>query len=744
MTVLFLTRRQDHLLQSQQIIKLHPDQFNLLTELQKHSGSNKWDSLEYSGWYVIPHDIETRFVAPSEEGLLLSAFCLNDTLDQEVVLVIDNTSVNNLEVFTPDILKRSLFIAHNADFEAIWGCATGFLPERYACTMVNSKRLLSGQEGFKFDLISEINRRLGYKYIPVEMEKDIRHTFKDCTHFVDEQILYNAADTIRLKSLHYLQLEEAARLQQSFLHKTINSRIIIPIAQAEYRGIRHDSEKWIGIARTRKQKADEICQRLNDLVTNQYHVDLIKINPELRKKSESLSKRLLKGTERKIKLESQLLKFQENNKTHLKAYQLTLEALQKIENTTQESAVTDTGWINWGSQKQVLQLLKEINCPTPKSKDQKTRQLKPALGKEARALWFIDYPNHPATEFMINFDKYKKLIHNVNSFGEEWVKKYVNPINSRAYTVFKQANTDTGRFSSGDKNAGKFNIQQIPARDSHEYRECFLADPGRMLVTCDYSNAEGVIVIALSKDLSMKAITELKDQHSFLGQKAWRAVYEHRYNQTQDLKWKELSETYEMNKSTPEKELERNIFKNSGGLFPCLYGVAASKVAGASKISEPEAQVMIDTVKSLVPGAVSYLDSKTEEAIKYGYVIHNTRSGSRRWFTKILDHKLYGFPITKSEMVEIGMAGRNTAIQGTNSDAMKEAIAMVNIWSKLFKLDIDFCLTNHDEGVWSVPEENGQWYADKIAELMRRALQNYLIPEIQVKVDCKIGKSWTK
>ena len=119
-------------------------------------------------WWTIGYDIENRTEPdPTRNGLLLSAFCIDDTPGDELVVVIDNTCVDNQEVFKPDILKRCMFISHNADHESKYGVVCDFIPGRQVCTMVNSKRLLSGQQGFKFDLVSEINRRLGYDEIPI-------------------------------------------------------------------------------------------------------------------------------------------------------------------------------------------------------------------------------------------------------------------------------------------------------------------------------------------------------------------------------------------------------------------------------------------------------------------------------------------------------------------------------------------------------------------------------------------------
>lgn len=737
MTVLFVTQRNDHKISHPQIKIVTPNQLNLYRDLLNRNGEIQQNITGTNGWYVLAHDIENRSVEPCKEGLLLSAFCNNP----EEVLVIDNTSVDNNEIFTSEVLKRCIFISHNADHEACWGTATGFLPMRYFCTMVNDKRLLSGQEGYKFDLVSVINRRLGYKQIPVEMDKDLRSTFHDCTYFTNEQILYNAADTIRLKAILIEQYRIAQERKQFFLLNTLNSRIIKPIAATEVRGIRHNTEKWIAIAKDRQQKAELIWQELNQTVNQTPGIEIGKINPAAKKAQESLEKRQQRNQERKLKLENQLKQLEEKGKQHLKSYKITQEQLAKL-STTPELDLTDVGTVSWSSPKQVIEFLKQIGCPLPEARDKKTHEMKPGIGKEARANWFVQNENSPFVPIMQLIDKQKKLIHNVNSFGEKWVEQYVR--NGRAYTKLDQAGTATGRFSSGSKGKNKkyFNGQQIP--QGKEYRESFIADEGRAIITADYSNCEGIVMISLSGDLGMKAITEMADSHSYLGTLCWRAVYKHRYNKTGDPKWGFLAENYEMNKSTPEKERERSKFKNSGGLFPVAYGVAANKVAATAGITNEEGQTMINTIKAQIPKVIDTLDSKSLEGTTKGYVVHNLRSGSRRYFQPVLDNLHYKFPITKSQLVEVGMASRNTPIQGTNSDLMKEAIAMIELWKTLYRQDINLLLTVHDEVVYDCPIDKAEFYTNKIKQLMQRAANNYLIKEIRMDVHAQYGKSWTK
>lgn len=753
MIVKFVSRREDHQISSNLIHLLKPQDINPTDLLQRRNGhAIGKDLIRYSGWFVWGYDIENRRGKPRRDKLLLSSFCLNDERDNEEVIVIDNTSVDNSEVFTPEILRRCLFISHNADHEAQWGVATGFMPMRYGCTMVNGRRLMSGMEGYRHDLVANISRWLEHDAIPIWMDKDIRNEFEECTFFRDDHILYNASDSIRLKELYYKQLERADELGMSFLLNSLNSRIIPEIAETEVRGIKHNTEKWLGIAKDRKDKADKICQELSEKLVNQYRINLELVNPSLRKERESLEKRSSKLEERRLKLESQLRSLEEKGKTHLKSYITQKTQLEKLglENVSTQNGQRLANQpiqglstlINWGSQKQVLRAFELIGMPIPQAKDKKSHQLKDGVGKEARINWFVQNENSEFLDFMTKYDSMKKLIHNVNSFGEKWVKQYVR--DGRAYSLYDQAGTDSGRFSSGSKGKLKthYNSQQIPK--PREYRECFEADEGRVIITADYKNCEGIIMISQSGDMNMKRITEMSDSHSYLGTKCWRSIYLYRYNKTKDKKWLDLANTYEMNKSTPDKEKERDIFKNSGGLFPTAYGVFASKVASTSKIVEAEGQIMIDTIKAEIPLVIEYLDRVSAKTLIDGYCIHNTRTGSRRWFQKILDNKHYGWLTNKSDKIEIESAARNSVIQGTNSDLIKEAICMIGLWARLFKQDIRLLSTVHDELVLDCPESRAEFYVGKVKELMVRAAQNYLIPEISMGVEIHCKRTWTK
>lgn len=69
---------------------------------------------------------------------------------------------------------------------------------------------------------------------------------------------------------------------------------------------------------------------------------------------------------------------------------------------------------------------------------------------------------------------------------------------------------------------------------------------------------------------------------------------------------------------------------------------------------------------------------------------------------------------------------------------------MIHAWKTIYKQDVRIFLQVHDEIVCDCPEDKAEFYADKIKQLMKRAAKNYLIPEIEMDVDVRVGKFWKK
>lgn len=620
------------------------------------------ETLESSS--LISNDYETKGAIP-----LLSAW--HSTREKDPIIVIDHTSIPVGEIVDNTILKGKTIIAQNADFEARINLRHGLTEGQYICTMVNDQIILSGTTDEKFDLVAICKRR-GVA-IPEWMNKDIRSEFSSWDIeklFEAKHILYNASDAVVLPKILVSQQKAIDVLKLNYLIR-IRSRIIKILARGENYGFVHNSEKWKEIAIDKEKQANELCETLTKTVIEQYGVKPEKVNPSLGKKLEVQKRQEEKRSQRKEKLEKLVKDLETREKKETKAYKTSLEQLWKIDLACLETSSGETekdGLINWGSSQQVLAVLQEIKCPIPMGVDKKHYGVKkPSVGKEARNDWFAEYNDSEFKEVFKLFDKYKKVAHNIRSFGLQWIETYVK--DGICYTVFRQTGTRTLRFASGKEEEGYFNLQQIPKEtvkivvdgveeDVAIYRECFGTRPGRSMTTLDYTGCEVVCMVSLSGDLQLKKITDLPDQHSYMGTKCWRAVYADRYNRTEEARWKELSSSYTMHKGK-----ERDKFKNSG-IFPVLYGVKEAKVASVQGFSLRDARVFIDTIEGEMPVVVRFVKDKAKFALANGYVLHNERTNSRRWFPDVLRAKRTGEPLTSKQKSNIENAARNSPIQG--------------------------------------------------------------------------------
>ncbi|HRP62925.1 MAG TPA: DNA polymerase I, partial [Phycisphaerales bacterium] len=107
--------------------------------------------------------------------------------------------------------------------------------------------------------------------------------------------------------------------------------------------------------------------------------------------------------------------------------------------------------------------------------------------------------------------EYRQLTKLVNTYLVA-LKEAINPETKRVHASFNQTVAATGRLSSSDPN-----LQNIPIRTEvgREIRRAFVAEPGNVLITADYSQIELRILAHLSEDPALiEAFEQGQDIHT--------------------------------------------------------------------------------------------------------------------------------------------------------------------------------------------------------------------------------------
>jgi DNA polymerase-1 len=283
----------------------------------------------------------------------------------------------------------------------------------------------------------------------------------------------------------------------------------------------------------------------------------------------------------------------------------------------------------------------------------------------------------------------------------EKLPRMVNPKTGRVHTSYSQAVAVTGRLASSDPN-----LQNIPVRteEGRKIREAFIAKPGAVMVSADYSQIELRIMAHIAEDESLlKAFAAGEDIH-----KATAAEMFH-----VDLK-----------DVTSEQRRYAKVIN-----FGLIYGMSAFGLAGNLGIERSAAQQYIDTYFARYPGVADYMAQTRISAKELGYV--ETVFGRRLWLPEI--RSANGMRRQGAERAAI-----NAPMQGTAADLIKLAMIAVQTWLEQNKLETRMLLQVHDELVLEVPENE--------LELVKKHLPGLMTDVAALKVpllvEVGIGANW--
>ncbi|WP_170341831.1 DNA polymerase I [Ruegeria arenilitoris] len=284
------------------------------------------------------------------------------------------------------------------------------------------------------------------------------------------------------------------------------------------------------------------------------------------------------------------------------------------------------------------------------------------------------------------------------------LQTHINPDTGRVHTSYAITGANTGRLASTDPN-----LQNIPVRteEGRRIREAFIAEPGNVLVSLDYSQIELRILAHIADIPALKqAFADGLDIHAMTA-----------------------SEMFDV----PLDEMTPEIRRKAKAInFGVIYGISGFGLARNLRIPRAEAQGFIDRYFERFPGIRRYMDDTIAFAKEHGYV-----------------QTLFGRKIHTAEInakgPHAGFARRaaiNAPIQGTAADVIRRA--MVRMPEAIDGLPAKMLLQVHDELLFEVAEDA----VDKIIEIARDVMEN--APDPAVKLDVKLtvdagkGANWAE
>jgi DNA polymerase-1 len=274
----------------------------------------------------------------------------------------------------------------------------------------------------------------------------------------------------------------------------------------------------------------------------------------------------------------------------------------------------------------------------------------------------------------------------------------------RVHTSFALASTTTGRLSSNDPN-----LQNIPVRteEGRKIRQAFIAEPGNVLISADYSQIELRLLAHIGD------IPQLKDAFA-------RGL---------DIHAMTASEMF----GTPIEGMPSDVRRRAKAInFGIIYGISAFGLAAQLSIPREEAGAYIKTYFERFPGISAYMDSMRQLVRSQGYV------------TSLFGRKI-AIATKGSSPAERAFADRaaiNAPIQGTAADVIRRAMARMPSALKAAGLSAKMLLQVHDELVFEAPEAEAAETCAVVKRVMERAAEPAVALSVPLVVEARAAANW--
>ena len=304
---------------------------------------------------------------------------------------------------------------------------------------------------------------------------------------------------------------------------------------------------------------------------------------------------------------------------------------------------------------------------------------------------------HEVPRLVLEYRQLSKL----KSTYVDALPQQLNQCTQRLHTTFDQTNAATGRLSSKNPN-----LQNIPIRTElgREIRAAFIAEPGCVLLSADYSQIELRLLAHFSEDpLLVEAFRRNDDIHTLTAAQVF---------------------------GVPPLMIDAEHRRRAKAVnFGIVYGLSPFGLSQQLGIEQKEAKRFIDAYFEKYRGVRTFIDRTLEAARREGRV-------------RTLHGRVRPIPDINSKNANLrGFAERtavNTPLQGTAADLIKVAMIRIDQQLRERELKSRMTLQVHDELVFEVPEAE----LDAMRELVQREMQEVHPLLVPLLVEVGIGQNW--
>ncbi|ARJ64964.1 DNA polymerase I [Magnetospirillum sp. ME-1] len=306
-------------------------------------------------------------------------------------------------------------------------------------------------------------------------------------------------------------------------------------------------------------------------------------------------------------------------------------------------------------------------------------------------------PLHPLPARLLDWRMLSKL---KGTYTDALVAQ-INPATGRVHTSYALAATTTGRLSSSDPN-----LQNIPIRteEGRKIRHAFVAEPGRKLISADYSQIELRLVAHVAEIEGLRdAFAKGEDIHAITASQVF---------------------------GVPTEGMDPALRRRAKAInFGIIYGISAFGLAAQLGIPQGEAKAYIEAYFARYPEIRAYMERTKEEARENGFV---TTLFGRKVFTPGIKDK-NGAMRAFAERAAI-----NGPIQGGAADIIKRAMIRLPAALGAEGLKARLLLQVHDELVLEAPEAE----AEATVAVVKRVMEAAATLSVPLLVEAGIADSW--